>query len=124
MTIPRFVLAPKVTPLPLSQVRRQLSEDSCYWCAIDGQQGIHMYPSLMGSFSCPAPILMIGSSFGEALTSMRSVSFRTSHMEDPWILPTSNTSSEPIVTDVSFPATMVAYQANIGCVAEPSPFSL
>ena len=68
-----------------------------------------MYPSLMGSFSCPAPILMIGSSFGEASTSMRSVYFRTSHMEDPWILHTPNTLSEPIVKDVSLPATMVAY---------------
>ena len=82
-----------------------------------------MYPSLMGSFSCPAPILMIGSSSGEALTSMNSMYFRTSHMEDPWILPTLNTSSEPIVTDVPLPATMVAYQANLECVVEPSPSS-
>ena len=44
-------------------------------------------------------------------------------MEDPWILPTLNTSSEPIVTDVPLPATMVAYQANIKGVSEPSPFS-
>ena len=83
-----------------------------------------MSPSLIGIFSCLAPILMIGSSSGEASTSMRSVSFRTSHMEDPWILPTPNTSSEPIVTDVPLPTTMVAYQSNIGCVAEPSPSSL
>ena len=82
-----------------------------------------MYPSLMGSFSCPAPILMIGSSSGETSTSMRSVSFHTSHMEDPWILPTPNNLSEPIMTDVLFPTTTVAYQANIGCVAEPSPSS-
>ena len=53
-----------------------------------GSVGVGMYPSLMGRFSCPASILMIGYSFGEASTSMRSVSFRTSHMEDPWILPT------------------------------------
>ena len=38
MTVPSSVLAPKVTPLPLSQVRRQLSEDFCSWCAIGGQQ--------------------------------------------------------------------------------------
>ena len=63
-----------------------------------------MYPSLMGSFSCPAPVLMIGSSFGEASTSMRSVSFHTSHMEDPWILPAPSTSSEPIMTDVPLPS--------------------
>ena len=44
-------------------------------------------------------------------------------MEDPWILPTLNTLSESIMTDVLFPVTMVAYQANIGCVAEPSPSS-
>ena len=72
-----------------------------------------MYPSLMGIFSYSTPILMIGFSSGEASTSIRSVSFRTIHMEDPWILPTPNTSSEPIVMDVSLPATMVAYQANI-----------
>ena len=44
--------------------------------------GVGMYPSLMGSFSCPAHILMIGSSFSEALTSMRSVYFCMIHMED------------------------------------------
>ena len=82
-----------------------------------------MYPSLMGRFSCPTPVLMIGSSPDEALTSVRSVSFHTSHMEDPWILPTPNTSSESIVMDVPLPATRVSYQANIGCVAEPSPSS-
>ena len=48
-----------------------------------GSVGVGMYPSLMGSFSCPALILMIGSSFGEASTSMRSMSFRTSYMEYP-----------------------------------------
>ena len=26
--------------------------------------GVGMYPSLMGTFSCPTPILMIGSSLG------------------------------------------------------------
>ena len=71
--------------------------------------GVGMYPSLMGSFSCPAPILMIGSSSSEASISMRLVSFCTSHMEDPWILPTSSTPSEPIVMDVPLPATMIAY---------------
>ena len=66
---------------------------------------------------------MIGSSASEALTSVRLVSFSMSHMEDTWIIPTPNTSSDPIVTDVLLPTTMVAYQANIGCVAEPSPSS-
>ena len=74
-----------------------------------GSVGVGMYPSLMGIFTCLAPILMIGSYSGEASTSMRSVSFRTSHMEYPWILPTLNTSSEPIMMDVLLPATMVAY---------------
>ena len=50
--------------------------------------GVGMYPSLKGSFSCPTPVLMIRSSSGGALSSLRSVSFRTTHMEDPWILPT------------------------------------
>ena len=85
--------------------------------------GVGMYPSLMGSFSCPTSILMIGYSFGEASTSMRLVSFRTNHMEDPWILPTSNPSYDPIETDVPFPTTMIAYQANLGSIAEPSPSS-
>ena len=79
-----------------------------------------MYPSLMGSFSCLVPILLIGSSSGETSTSVTSVSFRTSHMEDPWVLPTQSTPSDPIVTNVPFPTTMIAYQANLECVAEPS----
>ena len=37
--------------------------------------GVGMYPSLMGSFSCPTLILMIGSSFDEALTSTTSCLF-------------------------------------------------
>ena len=58
-----------------------------------GSVGVSMYPSLMGSFSCPTPILMIGSSSSEASTSMRWGYFHTSHMEDPWILPTLSTLS-------------------------------
>ena len=85
--------------------------------------GVGMYPSLMGIFSCPTSILMIGSSSSEASTSVRSVSFCMSHMEYPWILPTSSTPSEPIVMDVPLPATMIAYQDNLKCVAEPSPSS-
>ena len=45
--------------------------------------GIVMYPSLMGTFSCLAPMLMIGSSFGGASSLLNSVSFRTTHMEYP-----------------------------------------
>ena len=45
--------------------------------------GVGMYPSLMGSFSCPTPVLMIGSSSGGASSSLISVSFCTTHMEDP-----------------------------------------
>ena len=63
-----------------------------------GSVGVGMYPSLMGIFSCLAPILIIGSISSEASTSMRSVSFRTSHMEDPWILPAPSTSSERVVS--------------------------
>ena len=77
----------------------------------------------MGSFSCPAPILMIGSSSSEASSSLRSMSFRTNHMEDPWILPAPSTSSEPVMMNVSLLAAMIAYQANLKCVAEPSPSS-
>ena len=82
-----------------------------------------MYPSLMGTFSCPVPVLMIGSSFGGASSSLLSVSFRTTHMEDPWILPSPSPSIGTIEMNVSFPATMVAYQANLDQVAEPIPSS-
>ena len=84
-----------------------------------GSVGVGMYPSLMGSFSCPASVLMIGSCFDKDSTSMTSVSFRTTHMGDPWILPTLSISSEPVKTNVPLPATMIAYQANLMDVAEP-----
>ena len=45
-------------------------------------------------------------------------------MEDPWILPTLSPSCEPIGMDVPLPIEMISYQANIKCVAEPSPSSL
>ena len=66
---------------------------------------------------------MIGSSFGGALSSLKSVSFRTTHMEDPWILPSPSSLIGPIEMDVSLPTMMVAYQANIGQFVEPSPSS-
>ena len=76
-----------------------------------------MYPSLMGTFSCPTPVLMIGFSFGGDSSSSNLVSFCTTHMEDPWILPSSSTSSVLVETDVSLPTTMVAYQAHLDQVA-------
>ena len=76
----------------------------------------------MGTFGCPAPILMIGSSSSGVSSSLSLVSFHTTHMEDPWILPTPSP-SKPIETDVSFPTAMIAYQANLECVVEPSPSS-
>ena len=81
--------------------------------------GVGMYPSLMGTFSCPAPILMIRSSFGGASSSLNLVSFRTTHMEDPWILPSPIPSIVPIEMDVLLPTMMIAYQANLGQVTEP-----
>ena len=44
-------------------------------------------------------------------------------MEDPWILPSPSPLIGPIETDVSLPTMIVAYQANIGQVAKPSPSS-
>ena len=85
-----------------------------------------MYPSLMGTFSCLVLVLMIGSSLGKASTLLNSVSFRTSHMEDPWILPSPSTSSDnsiPAEIYVSFPTTLVAYQDNLDHVVDPSPSS-
>ena len=88
-----------------------------------GTVGVGMYPSLMGRFSCPTLVLMIGSCSDKASNSTTSVSFRTSHMEYPWILPTPSTSSEPVKMSVPLPAAMIAYQANLKSVAEPSPSS-
>ena len=85
-----------------------------------------MYPSLMGTISCSTLVLMIGSSLGKALTLLNSVSFFTSHMEDPWILPSPSPSCDksiPAETNMSFPATLVVYQANLDHVVEPSPSS-
>ena len=75
--------------------------------------GVGMYPSLMGTFSCPALVLLIVYIFGGASSSLNLVYFCTTHMEYPWILPSPSTLSMPIETDVSLPATMVAYQVNI-----------
>ena len=66
---------------------------------------------------------MIGSSSGEASSSLNSVYFLTTHMEDPWILPSLSTSNGPVKMDVSFPTAMIAYQVNLDCIAEPSPSS-
>ena len=48
-----------------------------------GSVGVGMYPFLMGTFSCPAPVLMIGSSFDGASSSLKSMYFCTTHMEGP-----------------------------------------
>ena len=40
--------------------------------------GVGMYPSLMGTFICDAPIILIGSSLCKASTSLSSIPFCTS----------------------------------------------
>ena len=82
-----------------------------------GSVGVGMYPSLMGSFSCPTPVLMIGSCSDKDSTSTTSVSFHTNHMEDPCILPTLIISSDLVETNVSLPTAMIAYEANLKNVA-------
>src|SRR5713226_10722887 len=84
-----------------------------------GSVGVGIYPSLMGTFSCSAPILMVGSSVGGASTSSKSVSFRMNHMEDPWVLPSPSPSSESIESSMPLPAVMIAYQANLESTAVP-----
>ena len=74
---------------------------------------VGMYPSIMGTFSFPVPVPMIGSSFCGASSSSNSVSFHTTHMEYPWIFPSLSTSSVPVETDMPLPATMAAYQADL-----------
>ena len=44
-------------------------------------------------------------------------------MEYPWIIPSLSTSSVPTETNVPLPTMMVAYQANLDQVADPSPSS-
>ena len=85
--------------------------------------GVGMYHSLMRTFNCLEPIFMMGSSFCAASSSLNSVCFRTTHMEDPWIFLSPSTSSVPIETDVLFPVTMVVYQENLDHVVEPSTSS-
>ena len=48
-----------------------------------GSVGVSMYPSLMGTFSCPTLVFMIGSSFGGDSSLLNSISFHTTDMEDP-----------------------------------------
>ena len=63
---------------------------------------------------------MIGSSLGGASSSSNSVSFHTTHMEYPCILPSLSTMSIPVETDMLFPAIMMVYQVNLNHVVEPS----
>ena len=85
-----------------------------------------VYPSLMGTFSCVAPTIMINSSLGKASMSLSVVPFRTSHMEDPWTLPSLSTSGEfSILAEIDIPlsTSMVAYQDNLGVPVESSASS-
>ena len=66
------------------------------------------------------------SGLSRASSSLSSGPFRTLHLEDPWTLPSLCTSSEDSrLTKMNMPlsTTLVAYQANIGDVVDPSPSS-
>ena len=85
-----------------------------------------MYPSLMGTFSCVAPVIMIGSSLVKASTSLSSIPFCTSQTKDRCTIPSLSVLREvsiPIEMDMLFPTTMVAYQANLDSVVESNPSS-
>ena len=88
--------------------------------------GVDMYPSLMGTFSFIALILIISSSLCKASMSLSSIPFLTSHMEDPWTLPSLISLGEdsiPTEMDMSFSTTLVAYQANLGPIVDSSSSS-
>ena len=119
----------------------QISFDNSSWKASSGTSipvidhsqpkteniGVVLYPSLMGTFSCATPILMIISSLGKDSTSLSSIPFCTSQTEDRCTIPSLSILREvyiPIEMDMLFPTTMVAYQANLDSVDESSPSSL
>jgi hypothetical protein len=55
--------------------------------------GVGMYPSLMGTFNFPTPVLYIRATLGEyskwrpSIPVTRVSFFRTTYFEDPWVLP-------------------------------------
>ena len=86
-----------------------------------------MYPSLMGTINYPAPLLMIGSSLGRDSSSLSLVHFRTSHLEDPWNLPSPSTLYEKSrLTKMEMPLSTVevAYQVILDSTIDLGPSSL
>jgi len=78
--------------------------------------GVGFYPSLMGTFNFPTPVLYVGSSFDvpEKASNVSVIeSFKTKYLNDPWVLPNPSESIDDNVNSDSAPilfAAEIAYQ--------------
>ena len=85
-----------------------------------------MYPSLIGTFNISTPILTIGSSLGSDFSSLSSIPFCVSHLEDPWTLLSPSTSDEgprPTKMDISLSVAVISYQAILDLIVDHIPSS-
>jgi hypothetical protein len=89
--------------------------------------GVRMYSSVMGTFDFVAPIHHIYAMSSRFASSMRSIPFRTSYLNDPWTLPSSTESCEgQSHTGMAMPlsTTKIAYQAFLDSSVDPDPVTL
>lgn len=79
--------------------------------------GVDLYPSLMGTFAFPAPVLFVG--YSSDVLEEESVvlviwSFKTKYLDDPWVLPNpSDTRDDCLYSDLAplLSAVKITYQA-------------